>query len=190
MRNLFFVSLVLVLLCSAFTYKPAGYVRDLKEWSDTLSLSWNDYKGGITDTTRFVSTNCGLSCIPQIVGDTASITVIAYMDKNKSWYRKKYADDALLLHEKGHFDLTEIFARKMKKRVLAERMRKKEFIAEVKIIYEKTWNDLQQQHQAYDKATGEGTVEFAQRTWQNYIKENLVMYYPYAQQTIKFPIAD
>lgn len=164
--------------------------RDLIEWSEGYKITIGDYKGRITDTTNYVQTNCGIYCIPQIIGDTASITIIAYMDKNKSWFRKKFADSLSLSHEQGHFDLTEIYARKFKKRVMSMRMKKSNFTKNVKLIYEATWEDLQKQHTAYDKATQGGSIEFAQRTWQNYIKENLILYMPYQTQTIRFPIPD
>lgn len=164
--------------------------RDLVEWNETFKISLEDYKGRITDTLNYVNTNCGIYCIPQIIGDSASITIIAYMDKNKSWIRKKYADSLALTHEQGHFDLTEIYARKFKKRVMSLRLNKRNFTKNIKLIYDTTWEDLQKQHTAYDKATQGGSVEFAQRTWQNYIRENLTLYTPYSTQTIKFPIPD
>lgn len=164
--------------------------RDLTEWTEGYRISIEDYKGRITDTLNYVNTNCGIYCIPQVIGDSASITIIAYMDKNKSWIRKKYADSLALAHEQGHFDLTEIYARKFKKRVMSLRMNKRNFTKNIKLIYDTTWEDLQKQHAAYDKATQGGSVEFAQRTWQNYIKENLILYTPYTVQTIKFPIPD
>ena len=166
--------------------------RDLVEWNDTLQLSIDDYKGPITspDLNLHISTSCGIYCIPQITGDTASITIIAYIDRNKSWARKKQVTPLLLQHEKGHLDLTEIFARKLKKRILALKTNKRTFIKDVQQVYDKTWEDLQKQHQAYDKATEFSNIEFAQRTWQNFIKENLVLYHFYASQTIRFPIKD
>lgn len=164
--------------------------RDLIEWNDTLQLSLADYKGGRTDTVQDIASVCGIYCIPQILGDSASVTIIAYFDRNKSWARKKRVNDLLLQHEQGHFDLTEVFARKLKKRIMAIRTNKKRFTKDLKELYEKTWDDLQNQHKAYDKATDFSNVEFAQRTWQNYIKESLVLYIPYQQQTIRFPIKD
>ena len=168
----------------------ASAQRDLVEWNDTLQLSLTDYKGGRTDTIQQISSVCGIYCIPQVLGDTASVTIIAYFDRNKSWARKKHVSDLLLQHEQGHFDLTEIFARKLKKRIMALRTNKRRFVKDLKEIYEKTWDDLQNQNKAYDKATDFSNVEFAQRTWQNFIKESLVLYIPYQQQTIRFPIKD
>jgi hypothetical protein len=184
----FSVLLFLFLLTSTSTFAQ----RDLIEWNDTLQLSVEDYKGGITsaDTSNHISSSCGLYCIPQITGDTASITIIAYFDRNKSWARRKRVTPLLLQHEKGHFDLTEIFARKLKKRILAMKTNKSTFVKDVRKVYDKTWEDLQKQHQAYDRATEFSNVEFAQRTWQNFIKENLVHYHLYSSQTIRFPIRD
>ncbi len=184
MRILFAVFFILG--CSVCSFAQ----RDLIEWNDTLKLSLADYKGGRTDTIQDVSSVCGIYCIPQVLGDTASVTIIAYFDRNKSWARKKRVTDLLLEHEQGHFDLTEVFARKLKKRILAIRTNKRKFIKDIQELYESTWNDLQKQNKAYDKATDFSNVEFAQRTWQNYIKESLVLYLPYQQQTIKFPLRD
>lgn len=164
--------------------------RDLIEWNDTIQFTADDYKGGIKDTIHHIASSCGLYCIPQVTGDTASVTIIAYFDRNKSWARKKKITPLLLQHEKGHFDLTEIFARKLRKRILATRTNKKNFVKDIQKIYDKTWEDLQKQHMAYDKATDFSNVEFAQRIWQNFIKENMVLYMNYSVQTIRFPIKD
>ncbi len=186
--RIFSVLLFVFLLSSATTFAQ----RDLIEWNETLQLSAEDYKGAITskDTSQHISSSCGLYCIPQITGDTASVTIIAYFDRNKSWAKRKRVTPLLLQHELGHFDLTEIFARKMKKRILAMKTKKNTFIKDVQKVYEKTWEDLQKQNAAYDRATDFSNVEFAQRTWQNYIKENLVHYHMYSSQTIRFPIRD
>ena len=94
------------------------------------------------------------------------------------------------VHDLEQTGRTEIFARKLKKRIMALRTNKRRFVKDLKEIYEKTWDDLQNQNKAYDKATDFSNVEFAQRTWQNFIKESLVLYIPYQQQTIRFPIKD
>ena len=189
-RQHFIATVISIATIGFFAFTPTGTKRDLVEWNETYKISLEDYKGRIADTNNFVNTNCGIYCIPQIVGDTASITIIAYMDKNKSWFRKKFADSLALEHEQGHFDLTEIFSRKLKKKIMAQRMTKRNFTKNIKILYESCWEDLQKQHTAYDRATQGGSVEFAQRTWQNFIKENLMLYYPYSTQTIRFPIPD
>jgi hypothetical protein len=181
---------VFAILLFLFSGYNAHAQRDLIEWNDTLELKIEDYKGFITDTLHHVASSCGIYCIPQIVGDTASVTIIAYFDRNKSWIRKKKVTPLLLQHEKGHFDMTEIFARKLKKRILALKTNKRTFIKDVEKVYSKTWEDLQKQNEAYDKATDFSNIEFAQRTWQNYIKENLVLYMNYATTTIRFPIRD
>ena len=67
----------------ALGFRPDRGTRDLVEWKENLKVNWDDYKGGITDTVKIASSNCGIYCIPQVIGDSASITLIAYLNNIK-----------------------------------------------------------------------------------------------------------
>lgn len=173
-----------------YGFKPERAVRDLVEWTDTTKVKWDDYKGGITDTAKVASSNCGIYCIPQVLGDSATITLIAYMDRNKSWVSKRHADNLFLKHEQGHFDLTEAYARKLRKKISKIRPARENFTAEVKKFYNWAWEDLQKQQSAYDKATEEGAIDFAQRVWDTQIQNLLMENKEYASPTVKIGIVN
>lgn len=45
------------------------------------------------------------------------VDVYAYFSPRQSWYHKDMADDHLLSHEQLHFDITELYARKLRKKI-------------------------------------------------------------------------
>jgi uncharacterized protein DUF922 len=171
-------------------FKPDRGIRDLIEWNENTKVKWDDYKGGITDTSKIASSSCGIYCIPQVLGDSASVTLIAYFDCNKSWVNKHHADSLFLKHEQGHFDLTEAYARKLRKKISGIRPARENFSAEIKKFYNWAWEDLQKQQEAYDKATDHGAVDFAQRVWDAHIQNLLLQNSKYAVPAVKIGVVD
>lgn len=188
------LKLYLVLVAVGFTtfsgFKPERGIRDLMEWNENQKVNWEDYKGHITDTTKIASSSCGIYCIPQVIGDSAEVTLTAYFDRRKSWVCKHHADSFLLQHEQGHFDLTEAYARKLRKKIATLKLTRENFSQEIGKFYDWGWEDLQKQQASYDKATDHGAVDFAQRTWDKHIRENLQLYKDYSSPTVKFKILD
>ncbi len=77
----------LVLLSGFFAFTVPD--RDMIEWTPDARLTWKEYKAKVPDSTdHSTASSCGIYCIPQVVGDSAFVTVIAYFDRNKSWRRK------------------------------------------------------------------------------------------------------
>ena len=144
----------------------------------------------MNDTSKIASSSCGIYCIPQMFGDSASITLIAYFDRNKSWVNNHHADSLFLKHEQGHFDLTEAYARKLRKKISSIRPGRDQFSAEVKKFYNWTWEDLQKQQEAYDKATDHGAVDFAQRVWDAQIQNLLLENSNYAAPAVKIGVVN
>jgi hypothetical protein len=171
-------------------FKPGREIRDLVQWTENMKVNWDDYKGGITDTSKIASSNCGIYCIPQVIDDSATVTLIAYLDRTKSWVSRRHADSLFLKHEQGHFDLTEAYARKLRKKISTIRPGRDKFSEEIKKFYDWAWDDLQKQQAAYDKATEEGAIDFAQRTWETHIEDLLLQYKDYASPTVKIQIVN
>ena len=176
-----------IIICG---FKPERAIRDLVQWTENTKINWDDYKGGITDTSKIASSNCGIYCIPQVIGDSGSVTLIAYLDREKSWVSRHHADSLLMKHEQGHFDLTEAYARKLRKKISTIRPARENFSAEIKKFYNWAWEDLQKQQAAYDKATDEGAIDFAQRVWDAHIENLLLQYKDFASPTVKIGVVN
>jgi hypothetical protein len=93
-------------------------------WDRHPTLSWEDFKGRAN---RFVRE-------PSAVTDTGFRTQLVCRDgvldldggaefyPNSSWVKADRKLGALLRHEQGHFDITEVYARKMRKAIREARI--------------------------------------------------------------------
>ena len=87
-------------------------------WERHPSLTWDDFKG-----------RPGTAREPSAVTDTGFRTQLICRDglldleggaefyPNTSWVKPDHKLDRLLTHEQGHFDITELFTRRMKKAI-------------------------------------------------------------------------
>jgi predicted secreted Zn-dependent protease len=78
----------------------------------------------------------------------------------------------VLSHEQLHFDISELFARKMRK-IMAETRFTSNARAEVKAIYKKVLQDLSAFQSLYDHETNYSRDHQKQLAWNNKIKEAL-----------------
>ena len=93
------------------------------EWSKNRKLSWEDIKGNpkpISNANAAAQTYCGFSFETNRVTmfKKAKIFTKNTFDCNLSWVRpgQKNRED-LLEHEQGHFDLSEVYARRLRKKL-------------------------------------------------------------------------
>ncbi len=92
-------------------------------WSNNYRLTWNDFKAKPQRNVSAVATTAsgitfGFS-IKESDKRVISFTteVHAHFYPEQSWYKPERADNHVLGHEQLHFDITELFARKFRKRI-------------------------------------------------------------------------
>ena len=94
----------------------SGYAQHEQfiEWSSAKRLTWDDYLAkppSSTDAAAITSTALGVEY--SLKNNNLAYTITCRFSKTNSWGRHK--TDYILLHEQGHFDITELFARKLAK---------------------------------------------------------------------------
>jgi len=86
-------------------------------WSEEVRLSWDDFQSLPDYENNFVkaltasSIRYKYSCLE----DSIFYTVEAVFKRNESWVKPEAYTDYILDHEQLHFDITELFAREMRK---------------------------------------------------------------------------
>src|SRR5687767_8341950 len=85
-------------------------------WNEFYRLQWHDFQGkpgdeSIGDAGAVVQ----IKAKPFIVKKKINYDVVALFNKRKSWTRDQ--SDALLAHEQLHFDIAEVYARKIRKKI-------------------------------------------------------------------------
>jgi len=88
---------------------------------------------------------CGINFSYEATGDKVTYTVTAFMVPEQSWIRDK-GNPETLLHEQAHFNITEIFARKLRKK-----LKEVEGTEAAKRLYKKCFADLKKMQEEFDE---------------------------------------
>ena len=98
--------------------------------------------------------------------------------KVKSWGILK--TPYILSHEQGHFDITEIFARKLHKELLDYKFNRRTFRQDVNDIYDRVVKEKENFQYAYDGLTDHSRNKTVQKEWLEKIQELLIETEPYS----------
>jgi hypothetical protein len=147
-------------------------------WNKKRKLTWNDFKDHTNqsgDSTVSAYTYCGFDIETTQVTAFSSpkYRVNAYFDCNSSWFNQQLIGDSNLLnHEQGHFDLSEIFARVLRKDLMNSLFKQpafdnmQEYLREKQLIYTARQRE-------YDRSTQHGALLRAQQNWTLTIQREL-----------------
>ena len=162
-------------------------VPDIREyekkifWSSDRKLVWEDFKGGIPDTMRednnyssFASIGIQHRSNASFLVGTDRFFVLSSFDCNKSWFRPyAYFQTNYLDFQQGLFDLTELYAKKMRQKLASKTIRKKEkaaFTARVDREFGQQYKEAEAQ---YVMETRGGSNTEALKTWHTKIWNQL-----------------
>jgi len=152
-------------------YSSKEEVEELLDWSPTR-LSWEDYKGkpgGYADAAAITSTALGMEY--HLRGSKLSFKITCRFSKNKSW--GKHRTEYILQHEQGHFDITEIFARKLAKELLAYKVKRKTLEQDIADIYNRVMREKEEFQDRYDEGTDYSRNNRKQAEWLQKIEKEL-----------------
>lgn len=149
-------------------------------WSNDMKITWADFKGKVDENDSFKAR----SCIGIIQKEnykykgsvlTATIVVKASFDQSCSWALADVkGNDALLSHEQGHFDISEIYARKLRKSLKELALAKRE-ISEINIskIIDTYTAERDAKDALYDTETNHSQDAATQKEWSIKIRNEL-----------------
>lgn len=162
----------LFLLILPFFSRAQDSSEQLIYWSDTQKLTWSDYKGNIdrnSGAAASTATYLGIDYNFSPRGLTYRIT--CSFSKSKSWGLHK--TEYILSHEQAHFDIAEIFARKLNKKMLSYKFDRKNYKSDLKKIYEDIVNEKDEMQNKYDEETNHSINKEKQGEWLKKISELL-----------------
>ena len=145
------------------------------EWNKNVKLKYADFKAtskgspGLAVATT--SSAFGYSITDSGGEISGNIFVRFYCEE--SWWNPDFKLDEVLEHEQLHFDICELFGRKLYKEVLElrdEAKLNKRAIQRIQSKFEKQYADYQD---LYDKETDHSTIGNEQRKWNRKVKNEL-----------------
>jgi hypothetical protein len=141
-------------------------------WSASRKLTWSDFKGNPdphSSNAALTSSNINIEFGYDEKGFQYSIK--CRFDKDRSWVRIKNND--VLVHEQGHFDIAEVYARKLNKLMKAYQFNAKTASSDVNQLYENTMKQHRQTQIQYDQETDYSRNKLKQEEWLKKITDDL-----------------
>jgi hypothetical protein len=148
-------------------------------WAGDKRLIWDDFlcepKSG-TDAVASTSTSLGIAY--QLTNGELTYHITCYFNKEKSWGLLK--TDYILAHEQGHFDITEIFARRLNEALQNYQFNKRTFKKDIGQIYQGIVSEKEEYQKTYDAETDHSRNRKVQYDWLEKIDSLLAETQPYS----------
>ena len=147
-------------------------------WQEGLQLSWKDFQGKPDTVITYLGTTATAVIAAPIryriiqLGNTISVHVKVEFLKNHSWVTDT-TNDIGLKHEQLHFDIAELYGRKIRKEVEAFN---DQGIYDIDVVTKRVKQlviEKNERNTLYDRKTGHGIVDFRQLEWQEVIEKEL-----------------
>ncbi|GMN09437.1 hypothetical protein MTsPCn9_01070 [Croceitalea sp. MTPC9] len=148
-------------------------IEDSYLWNKDFRLTWEDFKGAVPpDAVPAATTASGISYkySANLIHHEVKLDfeVNAFFYPNESWYKPDVCNNLILSHEQLHFDISELFARKMRRR-LSETSFSDNVKSEIRKIYKETLEELSDFQDRYDWETNFSRNREQQLRWNKQI---------------------
>jgi hypothetical protein len=156
------------------------------EWTESKKLEWKDFKGQPNLQIRDAAiSSAGISILGgKSQGDTLALTITANFNPQKSWVKEGAQTDYLLNHEQTHFNIYELYSRKLKKSLTETKISKQTYKADLDALVAAAKKEAENIQNLYDNETTHSLVVEKQKEWDLKITQELASFQKY-----KAPIA-
>ena len=178
--SLFIISLLSILFLS-FTNDekiPTQEGENRLDWSEYIPLDWSDFQAippGMSRRNIAAITSSVIQYRYYCEDGKINYNVKSVFLKDESWVRETARTDDYLRHEQLHFDITEVYARKLK-RFLGQRKYYCDDVKEFEQQITKMLSDWREMQARYDKETHYSLNYQSQQHWIDYINDLLTKY--------------
>ncbi|MEX0273764.1 MAG: DUF922 domain-containing protein [Flavobacteriaceae bacterium] len=167
-----FILAILLGQAGAFAQK-----EEVIPWHRDYKLTWENFKDTPLRTEWAAATTAsGISYAfnaKEVNGRmVVKMDINAFFYPQKSWYRPELCDAMVLAHEQLHFDISELFARKMRQKVAGAQFTDN-VKAEVKAIYKETLREMNEFQNQYDHQTDFSRNKEQQYAWNEKVAQAL-----------------
>lgn len=167
-RFLFFA----LLLFSASASGQPIEGSEILEWNEYYRLQWDDFQGEPTaESIGDAGAVVHIKAKPYLVKKQVHYHVYAYFNRSKSWARDKSAE--LLAHEQLHFDIAELYARKIRRLVAEMQRHHVRDVSEFNAAIHRLLEESNEYDRLYDIQTLHGAILKKQDEWTRKVMSEL-----------------
>jgi hypothetical protein len=158
-------ALIFGFLGSALCLSTPSFSQDTIFWRAHEPITWADFQAPPIASSPFDAiTSAGIYYTLTYTQTSCQTHIYCYFLKSRSWAKAK--DRASLLkHEQGHFDITELFARKLRKAFAAYAFHFATVTADLRQIFTTINDEKSHMNQQYDQETNYSTNAAQQQRW-------------------------
>ncbi len=146
--------------------------QDVLAWDSATKLTWRDFQGKVDSNSPYsASTVSGIVYTFHLSADGYSDSIAVVFYRSESWVRVQ--TEASLIHEQGHFDITEIFARRLRKRLQTFIPGRGSLGKQLKQLYDEVEGERVATENLYDTETKHSANVERQANWNVRIRKEL-----------------
>lgn len=158
-------------------------------WNKNRPLSWNDFNIIPESSIEYGgSVNSGIYTNFQVRKDTLTIQVVSIFSTKESWVQSGFGTMDALEHEQGHFDITEIYARKLKQRLLKMNFDSDGIKTQATALYNEITKEENAFQDLYDKETEHHVRTDIQKEWNSILAKELQSLEAFSDPIVKVKI--
>ena len=163
---------------------PRDYESEIV-WSKNRKLEIQDFKGSTEKRPFLASTYSGFTyyIIPKPLTKKYIVKSETVFDCFLSYFKHSENDQSTLEHEQIHFDMSELYRRKLIKEFIELRLKPKEIMASHEPIFDKYWKELTLKHDEYDSEVYRDRTR--QIAWNKWIAKELRKYEQFSTTEIE-----
>ncbi len=141
-------------------------------WSDARKLTWEDFKAKPDNNSGNAAlTSSGIEFKYGYNDNKFTYTINCMFEKNKSWGKVK--TDYILAHEQGHFDISEIHARKLNRALKNYSFNISMAAKDIATKYDRLMKEQTEMQNQYDDESNYSRNKEKQAAWLEKIKQEL-----------------
>lgn len=169
----FLLSILTLFLIAGQGQAQNKQCKDCIEWSGERKLKWSDFKGKPNRLSRNEAlTDSGMSIGLKCDDRSSEVTINCFFDRNGSW-AKDDRTPYLLAHEQLHFDITELFVRKLRKQIDKLGNDCKKLNEHIEEFYNENYKEFVQYQNDYDSESNHSLNKEKQAFWENKVAREL-----------------
>lgn len=176
-----FSIIALALLLQSVLLAQSHANEEKMEWKEDRPLQWKNFKGTPQIEHNYVaSTNSGISfsfsSATRNGKKTVHYDIKSYFYPESSWFMENAVNDYILKHEQTHFDISELFARKLRKALAALDVEAPNYRDTMQKVYQQNEQERSNYQQLFDWETNHSTIATEEARWEQKVAQELKEY--------------
>ncbi len=184
MKKIFFLIILVTSCAPKIVTNNLGESEELIYWNENTPLRKSDFRGSSEKRPFQAATSSGLKIENPVNIWTGKTRVIvrSYFNPKFSYFKYSERDSSVLAHEQLHFDITELYARKLRQQLVENCSNQYDYFEKRDAILKKIELELTLKQDEYDSEVY--SERLLQSQWNKWVEKQLRFLRDFANEEI------